>query len=169
MGDWTAIGLGFGSNLGDPAAAIACAVDTLQARGHVRIEAMSSLYRTVPWGPIVQPDFANACALAATNLAPRALLDEVKAAEVIVGRRPGTRWGPRAIDVDILFYAAAHLDEPDLVIPHASLFTRAFVLVPLAEIAPDLVVAGKRIADAAAQIGDVGVTPWKAAQGDREA
>ncbi len=157
---WTPIGLGLGGNLGDPAAAIGAALRLLAERGHVRIEITSSLYRTRPWGPVAQPDFANACALAATDLPPRALLAEVKAVEDLVGRVAGERWGPRAIDIDILFYAGETHDAPDLVIPHQSLFERAFVLVPLAEIAPDLVIAGRRIGDAAAGCDWSGIEAW---------
>ncbi len=160
MPDWTAIGLGLGGNLGDPAAAIAGALRCLAGRGHLRIGAVSSLYRTAPWGPVAQPDFANACALAATDLAPRELLAEIKAVEVQLGRRLGERWGPRLIDIDILFYAGSTVEAPDLVIPHASLFERAFVLVPLAEIAPDLVIAGRRIVEAANSLDRADVRPW---------
>ena len=159
---WIAIGLGLGGNLGDPPAAIRAALDRLTAGGHVHISAVSSLYRTKPWGPVPQPDFANACALAETDLAPRALLAEVKRVEDLVGRVPGERWGPRAIDIDILFYAGETLEANDLVIPHQSLFERAFVLVPLAEIAPDLVIAGRRVADAAAASDGTKVVRWDA-------
>ena len=160
MADWTAIGLGLGGNLGDPEATIARAYAVLRGRGHVRVEAVSSLYRTAPWGPVAQSDFANACALGTTDLAPRALLAEIKAVEVLLGRLEGERWGPRAIDIDILFYAGVAEKAPDLVIPHRSLFERAFVLVPLAEIAPDLVIAGRRVGDAAAGVDRSGVAPW---------
>ncbi len=160
MAEWVAIGLGLGGNLGDAPAAIAAALRTLVERGHVRVTAVSSTYRTAPWGPVDQPDFANACALATTDLAPRALLAEVKAVERALGRVKGERWGPRAIDVDILFHAGTTLDTPDLVLPHASLFERAFVLIPLAEIAPELVIAGRRITEAAAGHDGTDVRPW---------
>jgi 2-amino-4-hydroxy-6-hydroxymethyldihydropteridine diphosphokinase len=154
---WTRIGLSLGSNVGDGPGALAEALRVLAARGHVRVDRVSSLYATPPWGPVTQPDFTNACALARTNLDPRALLAEVKAVETLLGREPGPRWGPRRIDIDILFLDGATVAAPDLVIPHASLFQRAFVLVPLVEIAPDLEIAGVRIADAAAAIGPQGV------------
>ena len=157
---WIDIGLGLGGNLGDPPAAIRAALEALAAGDHVRVGATSSLYRTKPWGPVPQPDFANACALATTDLAPRALLGEVKRVEALVGRVAGERWGPRAIDVDILFYAGETHEADDLVIPHQSLFERAFVLVPLAEIAPDLVIAGRRVADAAAASDRASVMRW---------
>jgi 2-amino-4-hydroxy-6-hydroxymethyldihydropteridine diphosphokinase len=160
MTSWIDIGLGFGSNVGDAPGAIAEALRSLENRGHVRLARVSDIYRTPPWGPVAQEDFANACALATTDLAPRDLLAEVKHIETLLGRAPGVRWGPRRIDIDILFYAGATLDTPDLVIPHESLFERAFVLVPLAEIAPDLVIAGRRIADAAATIEKSDIRRW---------
>ena len=160
MADRVAIGLGLGGNLGDPPAMIAAALRMLSARGHLTITAVSSIYRTPPWGPVAQPDFANACALATTDLTPRDLLAEVKAVERALGRRDGERWGPRAIDVDILFYADVSVDTPDLVIPHEGLFKRAFVLVPLAELAPNLVVAGHRIGAAAARQDGTGIRSW---------
>ena len=163
MAEWTAIGLGLGGNLGDPAATIAKALATLGARGHVRIDRVSSLYRTAPWGPVSQPDFANACALGATDLAPRALLAEIKLVEAALGRVSGERWGPRVIDIDILFYAGQSVEAPDLVIPHQSLFERAFVLVPLAEIVPNLVIAGRSVGEAASRIDCAGVSLWEAA------
>ncbi len=162
LAEWVAVGLGLGGNLGDPAATIPLALDALAGRGHLRIAAVSTIYRTPPWGPVAQPDFANACALAATDLAPRALLAEVKAVEELLGRRPAERWGPRAIDIDILFYEGLTMEAPDLVIPHASLFERAFVLVPLAEIAPRLVIGGRAVAEAAATIERAAIRPWHA-------
>ena len=160
MPEWTAIGLGLGGNLGDAPAKIDEALRVLAARGHVRVGVVSSMYRTKPWGPVAQPDFANACALAQTDLAPRALLEEVKTVEQLLGREDGERWGPRAIDIDILFYEGETLDMPDLVIPHESLFQRAFVLVPLAEIAPDLEIAGRRIAQAARSSDETAISRW---------
>ena len=160
---WIAIGLGLGGNLGDAPATISSALRVLAERGHVRVDKVSSLFRTAPWGPVPQPDFANACALGATDLAPRALLAEIKTVEALLGRVTSERWGPRAIDIDILFYAGETLEAPDLVIPHQSIFERAFVLVPLAEIAPNLTIAGRSIAEAASVIDKTGVMPWAAA------
>ncbi len=157
---WIAIGLGLGGNVGDAPGAIAEALRCLAERGHVRPGRVSSIYRTPPWGPVAQADFANACALAETDLPPRALLAEVKAVEALLGRETSLRWGPRCIDIDILFYAGETLDAPDLVIPHESLFERAFVLVPLTEIAPDLAIAGRSIAAAAAAMPEIGIRPW---------
>lgn len=158
--DWTSIGLGLGANLGDAPAAISRALHVLEDRGRIRIDKISALYRTKPWGPVPQPDFANACAIGATDLAPRDLLAEVKAVEIALGRVTSERWGPRAIDIDILFYAGATLDTPDLVIPHESLFERAFVLIPLAEIAPGMTIAGRDVGEAARVIDSDGVMRW---------
>ena len=126
--------IGLGANLGDPAATIELAFDRLAALG--RVVARSRLYRSEPWGVRDQPAFVNAAALLDTALEPRALLDELLALERALGRVPGPRWGPRALDLDILTYGERHIDEPDLVVPHPRLLERAFALVPLAEIDP---------------------------------
>ena len=154
------IGLGLGGNVGDPAAAIRAALAALETRGVARIERVSSLYRTAPWGGVPQPDYANACALARTELAPFDLLDAIKKLERDLGRVDTVRWGPRVIDIDILFYGDLALQDERLVIPHRDLLNRAFVLIPLAEIAPDLVIAGRRVAEAAQAFGGDEVKPW---------
>ncbi len=120
---------------------------------------VSSIYRTAPWGYLDQEDFANACALATTALEPAALLAEVKAVEAEMGRTGGVRWGPRLIDIDILFFGAEVFDSPELVLPHRELFNRAFVLAPLAEIAPYLWLGGRSVAAAAAEAPE-GVEKW---------
>ena len=150
------VGLGLGANLGDPAANLRRAVALLREAG-LEIEAISSLYRTKPWGVTDQPDFINACALARTALEPLALLDLVQATERAMGRRPTRRWGPRPIDIDLLFIEDAPWRDRRLTLPHEGLMERAFVLLPLAEIAPDLVVGGRRLADAADVVDRSGV------------
>jgi 2-amino-4-hydroxy-6-hydroxymethyldihydropteridine diphosphokinase len=125
-------GIGLGSNLGDPAANVRAAIEALSEVG--KVAARSRLYRTKPWGRADQPDFCNAAAIVETQLAPRELLERLKALEQRLGRKPSERWGPRAIDFDILFYDDMSLDEPGLQLPHPRLLERAFVLVPLAEI-----------------------------------
>jgi 2-amino-4-hydroxy-6-hydroxymethyldihydropteridine diphosphokinase len=125
-------GIGIGSNLGDPPANVRAAIAALAQIGTV-VKA-SRLYRTKPWGRTNQPDFCNAAAIVETALAPRDLLARLKALELALGRAPGERWGPRAIDLDILFYDDVRIDEPALQIPHPRLHERAFALVPLAEI-----------------------------------
>ena len=153
------IGLGLGSNIGDKPANIARALAHLQARRAIDVTAFSAIYRTAPWGYLDQEDFANACALATTTLEPAALLAEVKAVEAEMGRTGGVRWGPRLIDIDILFFGAEVFDSPDLVLPHKELFNRAFVLAPLAEIAPSLWLGGRSVAAAAAEARE-GVEKW---------
>jgi 2-amino-4-hydroxy-6-hydroxymethyldihydropteridine diphosphokinase len=149
--------LGLGSNLGDKRANIAAAIGKL-ARGGVEVLARSHDYRTDPWGPVAQDWFVNACARIRTDLAPEALLALCLQVERELGRVRGERYGPRAIDIDILTYEGIERDDPALTLPHPRLLERAFVLVPLLEVAPDLVVKGRRIADALARIGRDGVT-----------
>ncbi|HEY5226555.1 MAG TPA: 2-amino-4-hydroxy-6-hydroxymethyldihydropteridine diphosphokinase [Methylovirgula sp.] len=144
-----AIGFGLGSNIGDKPANIRQALALLGERGVATLTAVSSIYRTPPWGYLEQESFANACALGRTALNPAALLAAVKAIEADMGREEAMRWGPRLIDIDILFYGDMPLTTPDLVLPHKELFNRAFVLVPLAEIAPELKLGGRSIVDAA--------------------
>jgi 2-amino-4-hydroxy-6-hydroxymethyldihydropteridine diphosphokinase len=126
--------IGLGSNVGDSEFAIDRACAALAALGTLR--ARSSLYRTKAWGVTDQPDFLNAAVLLETPLSPRELLVALKAAEADLGRVPSFRWGPRAIDLDILAYDDVRVAEPDLVVPHERLFERAFALAPLAEIDP---------------------------------
>ena len=155
------VGLGLGGNVGDPVRSIHAAIAALQARGVVAISAVSSLYRTAPWGGVPQPDYANACAVGTTRLEPLDLLDAVKRLERDLGRVETVRWGPRVIDIDILFYGEASLADERLVLPHKELMRRAFVLTPLAEIAPDRRIGGVRIADAARALADAGVRWWE--------
>ncbi len=157
------VGFGLGGNVGDPAAAIHAAVAALEARGIAKIERLSSLFRTAPWGGVPQPDYANACAVGRTSLAPFDLLDAIKHLERDLGRVDTVRWGPRVIDIDILFYGDVSVEDDRLVLPHRDLLRRAFVLIPLAEIAPDLLIGGRRVADAARDIGSSGVRPWASA------
>jgi 2-amino-4-hydroxy-6-hydroxymethyldihydropteridine diphosphokinase len=154
------IGLGLGSNIGDGPANIVTALRLLEERGAIELAAVSSIYKTRPWGYLAQPPFANACALARTKLDPAALLAAVKKLEADMGRKKTIRWGPRLIDIDILFYGDAPLSTPDLVLPHKELFNRAFVLVPLAEIAPRLELGGRSVAEAAAGFAGDRIEKW---------
>lgn len=156
-----AIGFGLGSNIGDKPANIRKAVALLEQRGVAALTAVSSIYRTPPWGYLEQESFANACALGQTRLEPITLLAAVKAIEADMGREETVRWGPRLIDIDILFYGDAPLTTPDLVLPHKELFNRAFVLVPLAEITPDLKLGGHSIAEAARAHAGEPIEKWQ--------
>ena len=106
---------------------------------------VSSFYRTPPWGVEDQPDFINACALVETSYSPEALLAACKDLEKALGREEVTRWGPRLIDVDVLWMAGETRDTATLSLPHPRLTERAFVLVPLAEIGPNLEIGGARV------------------------
>jgi len=124
--------IGIGANLGDAATNVERAIEALCEVGTVT--ARSSLYRSRPWGNPDQPDFTNAVARVETPMAPRALLSTLQTIERRLGRVPGERWGPRAIDLDILLYDDLGFEDDRLRVPHRYLFQRAFVLVPLAEI-----------------------------------
>jgi 2-amino-4-hydroxy-6-hydroxymethyldihydropteridine diphosphokinase len=130
-----AVYVGLGANLGNRAANLAMALRYLSSLA--RIDAVSSLYETAPLGEQPQPPFYNAVCGVSTGLSPEALLDYLKRVEFEIGRRPAERWAPRAIDLDLLLYGDRVIDTPALVVPHPRLPERAFVLVPLAEIAPD--------------------------------
>ena len=131
--------LGLGGNLGDRLAALTKALTLLDATPGMRMMSCSSVYETEPWGVTDQPPFLNLAAGFETTLSPADLLAACQSVEQQVGRTETYRWGPRLIDVDILLYGDAIVNTatPDLQIPHARLTERAFVLVPLAEIAPD--------------------------------
>ena len=134
--------LGLGGNLGDRLAALTDALALLDATPGLRRVSCSSVYETEPWGVTDQPSFLNLAAGFETTLSPPDLLAACKKVESQVGRTESYRWGPRLIDVDILLYGDAVVNSavPDLQIPHARLAERAFVLVPLAEIALDAAV-----------------------------
>ena len=135
--------LGLGSNLGDRAAHLQFALDGLAARAGT-VVAISPVYETEPVGGPPQPDFLNAVVAIETALDARALLRVAKGLEREAGREPPTaenRWGPRPLDIDVLMLGDERVDEPDLVVPHPRIHQRVFVLAPLADVAPDLVVA----------------------------
>ena len=134
--------IALGSNLRDPVAQIRSALSTLASMLETRLVRHSSLYRNPPVGYLDQPEFVNAVAEIRTRLAPRDLLDQVLALERNQGRTRDFANAPRTIDLDILLYGGHVVNEPGLTIPHPRMLERAFVLVPLAEIAPHAVVPG---------------------------
>lgn len=152
--------LGLGSSLGDREANIKKAIELLAP--YVRVKRLSSLYETEPVGLREQPPFLNAVLAGETELSPEALLIKVKEIERALGRVPSFPNAPRPIDIDLLFYDGQVMSTPELTLPHPRLHERAFVLVPLAELAPRLVHpgTGKRIAQLLAEVGQEGVRPW---------
>jgi 2-amino-4-hydroxy-6-hydroxymethyldihydropteridine diphosphokinase len=135
--------VGLGSNLDEPPRQITRAFEALDELEDTQLVLRSRRYRTKPFGPIAQPDFVNAAAGLLTRLTARRLLDALKATERRLGRvRATERWGPRRIDLDLLVYGDARIDEPELAVPHPGLAERAFALAPLADIAPELKVPG---------------------------
>ncbi|HVV61962.1 MAG TPA: 2-amino-4-hydroxy-6-hydroxymethyldihydropteridine diphosphokinase [Pseudolabrys sp.] len=151
--------LAFGGNVGDSRAILDRAVLRLCDGKDARLIARSSDYRTPPWGVKDQPPFVNLCIVAETTLKPRELLARAHEVERALGRDRAheTRWGPRTVDIDIIAYDDVTLDGPDLVLPHPRLFERAFVLMPLAEIAGDRVIGGRRIDEAAKAADAAGI------------
>jgi 2-amino-4-hydroxy-6-hydroxymethyldihydropteridine diphosphokinase len=151
--------IALGGNVGDVRATFDQAIAIMCDSGGVRITARSSDYRTPPWGVTDQPPFINAVIAVSTALGPHALLTRAQACERALGRdRAKERhWGPRPIDLDILAYDDLVLSDATLTLPHPHLFERAFVLVPLAEIAPDRVIAGIRVGDAVKRLDASGI------------
>lgn len=149
--------LALGTNLGDRLANLRAAIKSLPP--DVSVLAESHVYETPPWGYADQPPFLNMAIKAETDLAPEALLTYLKQLEVELGRQQNFRWGPRLIDLDILFYNELVINTPPLVIPHPRLHERAFVLVPLMDVAPDLVhpVLQKKINDFLVELETKGI------------
>ncbi|UNU72527.1 2-amino-4-hydroxy-6-hydroxymethyldihydropteridine diphosphokinase [Moraxella nasovis] len=151
MSTWEQIYLGLGGNitndLGDPASHIMAVADTLCDNEHFCDVQLSSLYASKPFGVVDQPDFINAVLSAKTDLSPLALLDVCQQLEKNAGRVKLRHWGERSLDVDVLFYGDQTIQNDRLTVPHAYLFERNFVLVPLAELNPCLTINGKKIAD----------------------
>lgn len=151
--------ISLGSNIGDKAGNIARAIALLAADGDITLVARSRDYRTPPWGKTDQDWFVNACAAVRTQLPARQLLQRCQAVETELKRVRQERWGPRVIDVDIIWLRGESVNEPDLVVPHPLALERAFVLVPLAEIAPDLNIAGRSVLAHLHDIERTGVEP----------
>ncbi len=134
--------IGLGSNLDNPEAQLAQAIEHLAQVPGLVLRGASSLYRSAPWGELDQPDFINAVAQVDTTLAPESLLDVLVQIEAVAGRARSRRWGPRTLDLDLLLYEGVQCDLPRLQLPHPRMHERAFVLVPLLELAPDIIIPG---------------------------
>lgn len=149
-----------GSNLDDPRAQVLRGFDALTRLPGSRLLARSRLYRSAPWGVTEQPGFVNAAAELETTLAPRQLLDSLLDIERTAGRdRGGPRWGPRVLDLDLLLYGNLQCEDPGLTLPHPRLHERAFVLLPLNELAPDFEVPSRgRVRELLARMDSSGCT-----------
>lgn len=150
--------LSLGSNLGDRGAHLNQAIDALDALPGVSVERRSRLYETTPIGSPDQPTFLNLALEIETDLGPLELLKSIKNIEWQIGRRPTEHWGPRVVDIDIILWGALEMQAPGLTIPHTAFRERAFVLRPLAEIAPDAVdpVTGLSVSELVDQPGVIG-------------
>jgi 2-amino-4-hydroxy-6-hydroxymethyldihydropteridine diphosphokinase len=151
--------IALGGNVGDVRASFERAIVLLCDDGALQLTARSSDYRTPPWGVTDQPPFLNAVIAVSTGLSPQALLARMQACERALGRDRAheRRWGPRAIDLDLLAYDDLALHDSNLTLPHPHLFERAFVLVPLAEIAADRIIGGIRVRDAVERVDATGI------------
>ena len=147
--------IGLGANLGDAAATVAAAVEALAGLGHVA--AVSRLYETDPVGVTDQPPFRNAVVLLRTARSPHELLAGLLALEARFGRERTVRWGPRTLDLDLLAYGDVTLDDADLTLPHPRAHEREFVLRPLADVAPQLALAGSTVERLLAELPAQGV------------
>ena len=153
--------LALGTNLGDRPANLRAAMEALSPE--IKVLAESKVYETPPWGYETQPAFLNMAVKCETALEPESLLKRLKQLEVQLGREQSFRWGPRLIDIDILFYNDLILESESLTIPHPRLHERAFVLVPLADIAPDFIhpVLKKTIKELLAGVNMDDIHPYK--------
>ena len=156
---WRPAYVAVGGNLDQPRERVVEALRRLAAVAETRLELTSRLYLTQPMGPQDQPQFVNAVAGLLTRLAARELLDTLLAIEHTMGRDRQERWGPRLIDLDLVWISGGVLDEPGLKVPHPGVSERNFVLYPLCDIAPTLVIPGHgRVADLKARVGDEGIS-----------
>ena len=151
--------IALGGNVGDVRATFKKAIANICGMTQAALVARSSDYTTPPWGDEQQAPFVNACIEIETTLDPHALLFTLHKIEKRFGRDRAKeqRWGPRTLDLDLLAYDDAVINQPDLTLPHPRLFERAFVLVPLADIAPDRIIAGQSVAAALAQLSTEGI------------
>lgn len=158
---WMPVYVAIGSNLDDPLTQVREALRRLRSLDGARLVSISPLYRTAPLGPQDQPEFVNAAAGLLTQLPPRQFFEILKEIEHDMGRTaPVVRWGPRRIDLDLLVFGSLQVSEPDLVIPHPGVPTRNFVLYPLRDIAPDMVVPSHgTVASLAARTSADGLVP----------
>jgi 2-amino-4-hydroxy-6-hydroxymethyldihydropteridine diphosphokinase len=151
--------IALGGNVGDVRATFQKAIANICGMTQAALLARSSDYATPPWGEAQQERFINACIEIDTSLDPHALLFVLHKIEAKFGRDRANekRWGPRTLDLDLIAYDEVSMQKPELTLPHPRLFERAFVLVPLAEISPDRVIAGRKVASALAELSTEGI------------
>lgn len=149
--------LALGSNLGDCAANLKDAIRRIEALPGTCVQRRSAIYRTPPWGKRDQPAFLNAVIAVETVLNPHALLTTCLAIEAAMGRERRERWGPRLIDIDVLTHGDAVIESEALTLPHPAITSRAFVLIPLRDVAPDLLLNGDRIEAHLARLDVTGI------------
>lgn len=149
--------LGLGGNVGDVAASMRSALKRLDAHPQCRVTAVSRVFRTPPWGPVAQDWYLNACVRIETGLDAPELLALALDTERALGRVRETRWGPRTLDIDILLYGDTSVSLENLTIPHPRMAERAFVMVPLADIAPDVMLDGVSVREHAKKFRDEGL------------
>jgi 2-amino-4-hydroxy-6-hydroxymethyldihydropteridine diphosphokinase len=151
--------IALGGNVGDVRATFQKAIANICGMTQGALLARSCDYATPPWGDVQQDRFINACIEIDTSLDPHALLFVLHKIEAKFGRDRANekRWGPRTLDLDLIAYDEVSMQKPELTLPHPRLFERAFVLVPLAEISPDRVIAGRKIASALAELSSEGI------------
>ncbi len=155
---WRPAYVALGSNLDDPRARIADAFERLAILDRSRLVARSRIYRSRPMGPQDQPEFLNAAAGLLTTRSARELLEDLLAIERAMGRRRTERWGPRVIDLDLIWIVGSPIAEPGLAVPHPGVRERNFVLYPLADIAPTLVIPGcGRVGELMERVGAEGI------------
>lgn len=158
----TRVYLALGSNLADPLHQVQAALDALAALPDTKLVATSSFYRTPPYGPPNQPDYLNAAVALDTNLSPETLLDLTQRIELEQGRvRKDERWGPRTLDLDIMLFGDLTLKTPRLIVPHYDMHNRAFMLLPLLELAPDIALPnGTRVRHLLSGLDTSAILPW---------
>lgn len=146
------IGFSLGSNIGEKADNIRTALARLDIEPGIQINKISHFYKTAPWGIKNQDWFINSCAMGYTNLSPHELLRICKKVEIQMGRIPNIRWGPRLIDIDILFYGDRKIDTDQLTLPHPEIWNRPFILIPLAEIMDNQSIVGRTVNEAVSNL-----------------
>jgi 2-amino-4-hydroxy-6-hydroxymethyldihydropteridine diphosphokinase len=151
--------IALGGNVGDVRTTFKRAITDICSTAQAVVLARSSDYATPPWGEVQQARFVNACIEIETDLAPFPLLSALQRIEQAFGRDRSRerRWGPRTLDLDLIAYDDLSMDQPELTLPHPRVFERAFVLVPLSEIAPDRLIAGRSIREALADLSTEGI------------